>query len=56
MEELQQLFNSIGALAEMCKLFYDRLRDLGFTDQQALTLTTELPRSVFLYNQRGENE
>lgn len=35
----EEVVNAIGALAEMCRLFYSHLVKLGFTRGEALELT-----------------
>lgn len=38
-ERVRGLINSIGAIAEMLKIFYDKSIDQGFSNQQALYLS-----------------
>jgi len=45
-EELTNLLNSIGAIAEMLKIMYDRLLDQGFDDFQAMRLTIEFLKAT----------
>ena len=37
--EVENLVNAIGAVAELTKQFYDRLKDAGFEKEDALYLT-----------------
>lgn len=46
-DKLRDLIVSVGSIAEMCKLFYDFCIAQGFTDSQAITLTSQIPRDVF---------
>lgn len=40
-EELDNLINSIGAMTELIRLFYEDLIKQGFTEKQSLYLTSE---------------
>lgn len=46
MNELQNFLEGMGAFAETCKIFYDRLILAGFDDQRALWLTGELVKQM----------
>lgn len=37
---ITEMINAIGALAESAKIVYDRFLDAGFTEHQALSLTS----------------
>ena len=41
-EKLKEVLNSLGALSEMCRMFYNCLLDQRFTSIQALELTKGL--------------
>lgn len=46
-DKIERLISSVGSIAEMCKIFYDSCILQGFTNSQAITLTAQIPRSVF---------
>lgn len=46
-DKLRDLIVSVGSIAEVCKLFYDSCISQGFTNSQAIALTTQIPRSLF---------
>lgn len=46
-EDVSKLILAIGALAETCREFYDRLAEQGFTETQALYLTGVYVEAIF---------
>ena len=52
-DKLRNLIVSVGSIAEVCKLFYDSCIARGFTDSQAIVLTSQIPRSLFSPNFTG---
>ena len=46
-DKIDQLISAVGGVAEMCKVFYDSCRSQGFTDAQAMLLTSQIPRALF---------
>ena len=46
-DKIEGLISSVGSVAEMCKIFYDSCISQGFTNSQAITLTSQIPRAVF---------
>lgn len=52
-DKLRDLIVSVGSIAEMCKLFYDSCIARGFTDSRAITLTSQILRSLFSPNSTG---
>lgn len=52
-DKLRDLIVSVGSITEMCKLFYDSYIAQGFTDSQAITLTSQILRSLFSPNSTG---
>lgn len=53
-DKIKELISAVGSVAEMCKVFYDSCRAQGFTDVQAITLTCQIPRTVFSANSGGD--
>ena len=47
-EELQELYDSTHAMAEMLKLNYDSFVQAGFTRRQAMTLTVEVLKTMYV--------
>ena len=45
--KIEGLISSVGSVAEMCKIFYDSCISQGFTNSQAIALTSQIPRAVF---------
>ena len=52
-DKIEGLISSVGSIAEVCKIFYDSCIAQGFTDSQAITLTSQIPRSLFSPNSTG---
>ena len=46
-DKIEGLISSVGSVAEMCKIFYDSCISQGFTNPQAIALTSQIPRAVF---------
>lgn len=46
-KDIKDIINSVGATAEMLRLFYDNLIKQGFTNQEALQLTSNYMKAVF---------
>ena len=46
-DKIEGLISSVGSVAEMCKIFYDSCIFQGFTNSQAIALTSQIPRAVF---------
>ena len=46
-DKIEGLISSVGSVAEMCKIFYDSCISQGFTNSQAIALTSQIPRAVF---------
>ena len=46
-DRIDRLISAVGGVAEMCKVFYDSCRSQGFTDAQAMLLTSQIPRALF---------
>ena len=46
-DKIEGLISSVGSVAEMCKIFYDSCISQGFTNSQAIVLTSQIPRAVF---------
>lgn len=46
-DKIEGLISSVGSIAEMCKIFYDSCISQGFTNSQAIALTSQIPRAVF---------
>ena len=46
-DKIEGLISSVGSIAEMCKIFYDSCIYQGFTNSQAIALTSQIPRAVF---------
>ena len=44
---IDRLISAVGGVAEVCKVFYDSCRSQGFTDTQAMLLTSQIPRALF---------
>lgn len=47
-EKINELIDSIGAVAETLKIFYDKLIDQGFDEGKAIALTIGLMRVLFI--------
>lgn len=46
-DKIEELIQAVGGVAEMCKVFYDSCKSQGFTDTQAMLLTSQIPRALF---------
>ena len=46
-DKIEELISAVGGVAEMCKIFYDFCKSQGFTDTQAMLLTSQIPRALF---------
>ena len=46
-DKIEGLISSVGSVAEMCKTHYDSCISQGFTNSQAIALTSQIPRAVF---------
>ena len=56
-DKIEGLISSVGSIAEMCKIFYDSCISQGFTNSQAIALTSQIPRAVFTpVRQEMDNE
>ena len=56
-DKIEGLISSVGSVAEMCKIFYDSCISQGFTNSQAIALTSQIPRAVFTpVRQEMDNE
>lgn len=46
-EDISSLLNAVGAMSEMLKVFYDNLIKQGFSQKEALSLTSDYMKAVF---------
>lgn len=46
-EDVSNLLNAVGAISEMLKVFYDNLIKQGFSQKEALYLTSDYMKAVF---------
>ena len=46
-DKIDRLISAVGGVAEMYRVFYDSCRSQGFTDAQAMLLTSQIPRALF---------
>ena len=53
-DKIDRLISAVGGVAEMCKVFYDSCKSQGFTDTQAMLLTSQIPRSLFTPKSEGD--
>lgn len=53
-DKIKELISAVGGVAEMCKVFYDSCKSQGFTDTQAMLLTSQIPRALFTPISRGD--
>lgn len=44
---ISNLLNAVGAMSEVLRVFYDNLVKQGFTNQEALYLTSDYMKAVF---------
>lgn len=52
-DRIEELISAVGGVAEMCKVFYDSCKSQGFTDTQAMLLTSQIPRALFTPKSEG---
>lgn len=55
-DKIQGLIEAVGSVAEMCKMFYDVCMSQGFTDVQAMMLTSQIPKAVFSVRSGGDDQ
>lgn len=55
-DKIEGLISSVGSVAEMCKIFYDSCIAQGFTNSQAIALTSQIPRAVFTSRSSGDEQ
>lgn len=55
-EQVSQLLNGLGALAETCHALYSDFIDSGFDDQRALWLTGEYLKSMVAASSNSKKE
>lgn len=53
MNPVNNLINAVGSVAELCRVFYDACIKQGFTQNQAIELTKQIPCAVF--SQKSSN-
>lgn len=53
-DKIEELISAVGGVAEMCKVFYDSCKSQGFTDVEAMLLTSQIPRALFTPVSRGD--
>ena len=53
-DKIDRLISAVGGVAEVCKVFYDSCRSQGFTDAQAMLLTSQIPRALFTPKSGGD--
>ena len=53
-DSVKKIIESVGALAELAKLFYDSLIKNGFNDKQAMEFTDEFIHSLFTGGKRND--
>lgn len=53
-DKIEELISAVGGAAEMCKVFYDSCKSQGFTDAEAMLLTSQIPRALFTPVSRGD--
>ena len=53
-DKIEELISAVGSVAEMCKVFYDSCKSQGFTDTQAMLLTSQIPRALFTPKSEGD--
>ena len=52
--KIEELISAVGGVAEMCKVFYNSCKSQGFTDAQAMLLTSQIPRALFTPKSEGD--
>lgn len=55
-DKIKELITSVGSVAEVCKVFYDSCIAQGFTNSQAIALTSQIPRAVFTPRSLGDTQ
>ena len=55
-DKIEGLISSVGSIAEMCKIFYDSCIAQGFTNSQAIALTSQIPRAVYTSRSSGDEQ
>ena len=55
-DKIKALIAAVGSVAEMCKVFYDACMNQGFTDAQAMMLTVQIPKAIFLVRPGGDDQ
>ena len=53
-DKIEELISAVGGVAEMCKVFYDSCKYQGFTDTQAMLLTSQIPRALLTPKSGGD--
>lgn len=56
MYQVNNLINAVGSVAEMCRVFYNACIEQGFTQDQALALTKQIPYAVFSQKSESRGE
>ena len=56
MNPINNLINAVGSIAEMCRIFYDACIAQGFTQNQALALTKQIPYAAFSQKSESRGE
>lgn len=56
MNPVNNLVNAVGSIAEMCRVFYDACIEQGFTQDQAMALTKQIPYAVFSQKSESRGE
>lgn len=46
-QDISSLLNAVGSMSEMLKVFYDNLIKQGFSQKEALYLTSDYMKAVF---------
>lgn len=52
-DKIEELISAVGSVAEMCKVFYDSCKSQGFTDTQAMLLTSQILIALFTPKSEG---
>ena len=50
-DKIEELISAVGGVAEMC---YDSCKSQGFTDTQAMLLTSQILRALFTPKSEGD--
>lgn len=56
MDSVNNIVNAVGSVAEMCRVFYAACIEQGFTQNQALALTKQIPYAVFSQKSESRGE